>query len=517
VALDVLRRVSQTSSFANLILPKELSARGLSSADAGFVTDAVYGTLRWRGLLDAIIAAAAKRDISKIDGDALDVLRLGAFQVLFMAVPDYAAVNSSVDLTRSVGRGRLTGFVNAVIRKIATRGRKEWESMVVSRIPKEDAFARLAVRYSHPEWIVRELSASLDAAYGAAYEVAHGGVGDSGDDDGRSSDDAGVEETDANEQLPQLLAADNAAPDVTLAARPGLITPDALVAQLPPDSTVRPGKWSPYAVRVHGVNPAHVPAVQEGKAGVEDEGSQLAALALANAPLGDAVFGRSGEPDGSIGQKRPDKKTESAWLDMCAGPGGKTALLGAIAAERGVRVTANEPTEHRARLVEQNVAGLPEGVITEVTRRDGRDFGREMPGAFDRVLVDAPCSGLGALRRRPEARWTKSADDIAELTEIQRGLLNSALDAVTPGGVVAYVTCSPVVAETRGIVDAVLKGRGSADEEGTGRYERLDTAAVLKSIVPEIPLPEGARGDVQLFSHVHDTDQMFISLIRRVR
>lgn len=471
VALDVLLRVSQTASFANLILPKELSARSVTGKDAGFVTDAVYGTLRWQGLLDAVIAAASRRDLEKIDALATQILRLGAFQVLFMKVPDYAAVSSSVDLAREKGRGHLSGFINAVIRKIAQRDRHEWESMVVSRVPKQNGYKRLAVRYSHPEWIVRELDRSLRSALG------------------EESDDSGIA---------QLLEVDNEAPDVTLVARPGLISREDLEAQLPSSAQKSAGKWSPYALRVRGVNPAQIPAVEEGRAGVEDEGSQLAALALAAAPLS----GSDSNADSA--------RSESRWLDMCAGPGGKTALLGSMAAQRGVTLLANEPSKHRADLVRSNVKGLPAGVVSEVVSRDGRDFGDHMPQTFDRILVDAPCSGLGALRRRPEARWVKRSEDIAELSHIQRGLLTSALKAVRSGGVVAYVTCSPVLAETRDIVDAVLPDFPDCS--------RLDTAAVLHSINAELPLLQKGdeRGnDVQLFSHVHDTDQMFISLIRK--
>jgi 16S rRNA (cytosine967-C5)-methyltransferase len=144
--------------------------------------------------------------------------------------------------------------------------------------------------------------------------------------------------------------------------------------------------------------------------------------------------------------------------------------------------------------------------MAEVIERDGREIGRQWPRSFDRILVDAPCSGLGALRRRPEARWTKKQEDIAGLTEIQDGLLNSALDAVRPGGVVDYVTCSPVLAETREIVDSVLARRGDS--------ARMDAAGILRKVSPSLPLPD-AGGDVQLFSHLHDTDQMFISLIRK--
>jgi 16S rRNA (cytosine967-C5)-methyltransferase len=243
-----------------------------------------------------------------------------------------------------------------------------------------------------------------------------------------------------------------------------------------------------------------IPAVSEGKAGVEDEGSQLAALTFAKAALKETVSAR--------------------WLDLCAGPGGKTALIGSIAAQHGITVLANEPYPHRAQLVRSSTKSLPRKTIEEVIELDGREVWKKFPQTFDAVLVDVPCSGLGALRRRPEARWTKTEEDIHELATLQNQLLNSALDAVKPGGVVAYVTCSPVVEETTQVVDSVLAERSDC--------ERLDARSVLREIAPEIPLlsslPSSNQGegdihdarDVQLFEHLHGTDQMFIALIRRL-
>ncbi|WP_240541811.1 RsmB/NOP family class I SAM-dependent RNA methyltransferase [Bifidobacterium simiarum] len=471
LAYEVTMRVEEQDGFTNLLLPKALAAAQLSGSDAGFVTELVYGTQRWRGLLDAIVAAAARRRIEDIDPGLLVVLRLGVYQTLFMDVPAHAAVDETVELARRLyGRGR-AGFVNAVMHKVADRDRHEWESLVVSRVPKDRPHARLAVRYSHPEWIVDE----LDAAWRAA---------------GYADDPAA---------LPDMLAADNATPPVTLVARPGLIAMDELIDQLPDHAEYRMGLWSPYALRVHGVNPDLLQAVHAGQVGVEDEGSQLAALALAHAPL-------AGFPNDAENGADENATDDRHWLDMCAGPGGKTALLGALAASRGATLTANEPSHHRAELVRRNVSGLAEGTVDEVLEVDGRELGERFPGRFDRILVDAPCSGLGSLRRRPEARWRKRAEDITALADIQRGLLDSALNAVRSGGVVAYVTCSPALAETRAIVDAALAGRQDV--------ERLDAAAVLRGINPDLPLPE-AGGDVQLFEQLHDTDQMFIALLRR--
>ena len=226
------------------------------------------------------------------------------------------------------------------------------------------------------------------------------------------------------DELDDLLDADNASPEVTLVALPGLADPG---------EPRRP--YAPTAFGSPGGDPHRVIAATGGTVRVQDEGSQLVALALAAAaPI------TSGE----------------RWLDLCAGPGGKTALLAAIAREHDVTLEANEVIPTRARLVRNALRAVPGEVV--VHEEDGRSFGASHPGAFDRILVDAPCTGLGALRRRPEARWRKTPADVAELVPLQVELLSSALHALAPGGIVAYVTCSPHLAETTGVVQEVLRG-----------------------------------------------------------
>jgi 16S rRNA (cytosine967-C5)-methyltransferase len=236
--------------------------------------------------------------------------------------------------------------------------------------------------------------------------------------------------------------------------------------------------------------------VADGVAAVQDEASQLAAIALAAAPL-----------DG------PDR----LWLDMCAGPGGKARLLYGLAEEAGARLVAADLHEHRAALVRDALARTPRhGSGTTVITADG--LRPPWPdAAFDRVLLDVPCSGLGALRRRPEARWRKSESDLPALAELQRALLRSALAACRPGGVVAYVTCSPVPAETRDVVTAVVSSTPAteildAPAVLSPATEILDAPAVL-SPVPDIrsPAPQFA----QLWPHRHTTDAIFIALLRR--
>jgi 16S rRNA (cytosine967-C5)-methyltransferase len=178
--------------------------------------------------------------------------------------------------------------------------------------------------------------------------------------------------------------------------------------------------------------------------------------------------------------------------------------LGALAAERGARLVANEVAAHRVDLVRRAVVALPDGVV-EVRQSDGRELGALEPGRYDRVLVDAPCTGLGALRRRPESRWRRRPSDLAGLGPLQRALLASALDAVRPGGLVAYVTCSPHIAETHLVVEDVVRARDDVDI--------VDAAEVMRGVSPEIPL--SGRSDVQLWPHVHGTDAMFLAILRR--
>jgi len=223
---------------------------------------------------------------------------------------------------------------------------------------------------------------------------------------------------------------------------------------------------------------------------VQDEGSQLVTLALTRVPVG---------ADGH------------RWLDLCAGPGGKSALLGGLVGLEGGTLDAVEPAEHRAELVRRAVDGLP--VTVHVA--DGRTAPL-LDGAFDRVLVDAPCTGLGALRRRPEARWRRRPEDVAELSRLQRELLTAALRHVRPGGVVAYVTCSPHLAETVGVVAAVTRRRGkptgAEKPEEEVAVEQLDARPFLPG-VPEL----GPGPSVQLWPHRHGTDAMFLALLRRTR
>ncbi|GAA2849633.1 RsmB/NOP family class I SAM-dependent RNA methyltransferase [Nonomuraea rubra] len=488
-AYDVVRAVDERDAYANLLLPRLLRERGIKGRDAALATELAYGTLRGLGTYDAIIEMCSDR---APDPDVRDALRIGAHQLLRMRVPPHAAVGTTVDLVRlRIGQGAAK-FVNAVLRKIGSRTLEEWVP-IVAPDPADDPVGHLAVAYGHPRWIV---SAFRDAL----------GSGD---------------------ELAGLLDADNARPLVTLVARPGRSSVEELE-----DAGAVPGRYSPYAAYLREGDPGQIEAVAETRAAVQDEASQLVALALTRVPV---------EGDG-----------EELWLDMCAGPGGKAGLLDAIAtygdlaglseeARRraaggesdgagsgsagavagsgsggggagpgsagggaaaeafpgGARLVAADVQPHRARLVWETTRDA------SVVTADGTEPAWR-PGVFDRVMLDAPCTGLGALRRRPEARWRRDPAGIAELGKLQRRLLETALDAVRPGGVVAYVTCSPHLAETRVVVGDVMARRKDV--------EQLDARDHLPGIEG---LGDGPHA--QFWPHRHGTDAMFLALLRKIR
>ncbi|MCV7284062.1 rRNA cytosine-C5-methyltransferase [Mycolicibacterium wolinskyi] len=435
-AFDVLRAVSERDSYANLALPALLRERGIEGRDAAFATELAYGACRTRGLLDAVIERAAGRPPERIDPVLLDLLRLGTYQLLRTRVEPHAAVSTTVEQAGIEFDSARAGFVNGVLRTIASRDEQSWTDELAPSAAA-DPVGHAAFVHAHPRWIAQAFTDALGAEAG---------------------------------ELDALLASDDERPVVHLAARPTALTAEELAAQT--GGTV--GRYSPYAVYLSGGDPGRLSAVREGAAQVQDEGSQLVARALTLAEVDGADNGR--------------------WLDLCAGPGGKTALLAAIGKASGAHVTAVEPGERRADLVEQNTRGLD----VDVHRVDGRDS--DLQPGFDRVLVDAPCTGLGALRRRPEARWRRQPGDVPGLAKLQRELLSAAIKLTRPGGVVLYATCSPHLAETVGVVaDALRRHPVTA----------LDTRPLFD---PVDDLGDGPH--VQLWPHRQGTDAMFAAALK---
>jgi 16S rRNA (cytosine967-C5)-methyltransferase len=481
---DVLLAVATRGAYANLLLPSVLRDRRLSGRDAALATELCYGTLRGQGSYDAILSACSDRPVARMDPPVREVLRLGVHQLLRTRIAAHAAVTTSVDLAKDVAGPRTAGFVNAVLRRVSTQDFDAWMAAVTPD-RRADPAGYLAVRHSYPDWIVAAFREALadepqqapgaslagvegESARAAAEAALAGREGESA----RAAAEAALAETEA------ALVAGNAAPRVTLCALPGRCEPGELAGT----DGCEPARWSPFGAYLAQGDPASIPAVRERRATVQDEASQLAALALSRAEVAG-----------------PDQ----LWLDMCAGPGGKAGLLAGLAAARGARLVASDVREHRARLAADALAGL----LSAATVAADGTAPAWRAAAFDRVLADVPCSGLGSLRRRPESRWRRSPRQLPELARLQRTLLATALDSVRPGGVVGYVTCSPHVAETRDVLAAVLDGRQDAGV--------LDAPALLAGVAGlSCPAPFGKYA--QFWPHRHGTDAIFLALIRRM-
>lgn len=442
IAFELLRRVAEDDSYANLLLPKLLSDAKVDSRDAGFVQELAFGALRNKLLYEQIIEIASARENRTIDSHALIVLLLGVHQILGMRVPAHAAINESVNLAKQKASQSAAGFVNAVLRRVSERSRDQWINQVLDSADSADQ--RLSLVHSHPLWIVKSLRAALESR----------GLGDS---------------------LEDLLVADNTPAKVSVAALPGFSD----IRELSDFGTL--GVASPIGLELN-VPPSRVPQIQSGFVRVQDQGSQLAVLALLAAEV-------------SVEDRR--------WLDLCAGPGGKAALMLAVAKQKNVSFEANEVSAHRAKLVQQALDPI---VRMKVSIGDGRKVS-EGGARFSRLLLDAPCTGLGALRRRPESRWRKKSTDIPELARLQKDLFIASWDSLLPGGVLGYVTCSPHLSETTGLVSW-------AESQYRDDLELLPANAILNEINPNLGLDVTFR-TAQLWPHIHGTDAMFIALFRK--
>ena len=419
LAFEVLAEVGLQGAYSNLILPKALSESILEANDRALATELVYGTLRMQGRHDHFISAASDRSLEQIDPKALIVLRLGTHQLKQMRVPSHAAIYESVELAKKVVGKSTASFVNAILRKI--------DSLDFEQLSKPtQEYARLALEYSHPEWIVSSYFDSLK----------------------NSSD------------VISLLQANNNPAKPTLIAWPGLAAQGELL-----EAGALAIARSSVAATFDG-NPGDIAAIRERRAGVQDLGSQL------------------------VVEKFYDQfKPNLRWLDLCAGPGGKAAYLSALLKRDGGSLLANEISNERAKLVSQV---MQHG---EVNVCDGRSMPDEL-GKFDRILLDAPCTGIGALRRRPEVRWRRNLQDLKNLTQLQSELLESATRLLSPGGIIAYVTCSSHQAETKFQIKSFLKQHSN--------FTRISVQDERADI----------DGDLQLWPHRDGTDAMFLSLLR---
>lgn len=418
VAIDALVRV-EDGAYAHVLLPAKLRASGLDARDRAFVTHLVYGSVRMQRRLDALLAPRCHQPFDRLEPRVRAALRIGAFQLLDGVAP-HAAVSATVEAAPP----RARGLVNAVLRSVAAAG------------PDSTEPESLGERYSYPDWVVDELARALP-----------------------------------DDEVAAVLAAGNEPASVTLRPNPRVATADALAAELErAGGRVERGRLVADALVVAGLgDPAVLPAVAEGRATPQDQGSQAVLTVL-------------------------DPQPGERILDVAAAPGGKATG----AAERAVGGLVVAADVHAGRLGLVARAADRLGLVeVACVAADGRHL-PVRPGTFDRVLVDAPCSGLGVLRRRAEARWRVRPDAVAPLARLQRELLAAAAAAVAPGGRLVYSVCTLTRAETSGVA--------------AWAFAHLDGFTVEPPPGdPWRPLGPGAV----LWPHVAGTDGMFVLVLRK--
>ena len=444
LALRVLERVQRAGAYADLLLHANLGRSSLTAPDRAFATDLVYGTLRWRGRIDYLLRHVPDRDLDKLEPLVATALRLGAYQLLFSdRVPAMAAVDESVRCVRAAGIERATGLVNAVLRRLATQG----EGIALPTL-EDDPLAHLCYALSLPEWI----AARWLELYGpqAAAELAR-----------------------ASNEVPPLVVRTNrvrcSAEELLVELRPRF-----------PDAHRCPRARDGLVLGRRG-NPAEDPAFLAGRFTVQDEASQLVVALL---------------------DPRPGERV----LDTCAAPGGKaTAIAERVATGEGTggSVVAVDRHSNRLGLIRRQLRRLGLSNI-ELRNRDAtRPLEDCAPGSFDRVLVDAPCSGLGTLRRNPDARWRIGASDPARLAEVQRSILANAALALRPGGVLVYSTCTLLPEENEAVVQSFLEA-----SESFVLAPRDRAPEEVRSVID-------ADGFLRCLPHVHDTDGFFAARLER--
>jgi 16S rRNA (cytosine967-C5)-methyltransferase len=395
-AARVLERVAADQAFADLALDAELTRRRLSPRDGALATELVYGTLRWQRYLDWILAPHARRPLPALDPRPLALLRLTAYQLVFLErVPPFAAVNDAVSLARVRARPGTAEFVNAVLRAFARRGPREREPA-----PPADPVEALAVRCSFPTWLAARWVARDGAAEAAA-----------------------------------LMRAMNERPPLTLRTNTLRTTREALAARLRAEERLEttPARFAPEGLHVgHGGRPGAWRAFADGACVVQDEASMLVARLLAPA-AGDTV------------------------ADVCAAPGTKTTHLGQLMENRG-RIVAFDPRPDRLVLVVEGARRLGVGIV-DTEGGSVEALAPRFAEACDGVLVDAPCSNLGVLRRNPEVKWRRAPEDLPAAAARQREILAAAATMVRPGGRLVYATCSLEPEENDEVVAAFLLAR----------------------------------------------------------
>ena len=441
LASEILLKVDIQKAYADILLDQRIRIQRLQERDRALLTELVYGTLRWRGAIDAQLNRHLRRPLAETDPFIRNLLRVTLYQLLFLdKIPDYAAVNEAVQLAKKHGGGKVAGFVNGALRNFLRRNNETATPQAT-----DDSIAVLAVKYSHPEWLVKKWLEYFGLE--GAKELMRAN----------------------NERSPLVLRVNTLKSDrralLDLLERNGVT---AVATQWSPE-----GVWVQSGSAVDGL-----PGFHQGLFQVQGEASQLVAYLLASQP-------------------------EERVLDACAAPGGKTTHIAELMNDAG-EVTALDISARGIVKIRDNAARLGLTSVRALRSDASRDFPGSFLGHFDRVLVDAPCSGLGTLRSHPEIKWHRNPSDIERLGRLQEKILDRVVPCLRPGGVLVYSTCTLTRDENEQVVESFLKAHREFELENAAGY-----------------LPEQAKSMVQgsyflALPHRHNTDGFFAVRMRKV-
>lgn len=436
-ALKIINNINTNGAYANIALAKFLGKYEFSEQDRRFITELVYGTIKAGETLDWIIGHFVQRPLQKISPIILDILRMGIYQMFFLTkIPDSAACNQAVQLTKKYGHPGTVKFVNAVLRN-AGRNRDK----IIYPERDKDAISFLALKYFHPKWLIARWLKRF-----------------------------GLEATEA------LCQANNTTPPLCLRTNTLKIHRDDLIELLGEEKvSCKPSDWTPEGIVCREYpSLTTLESLRTGLFQVQDESSMLVAHVLAPQP-GEFI------------------------IDACSAPGGKSTHIAALMNNKG-RVLSNDIHEHKMHLIRDNANRLGITIIETLTA-DATLLGKSYALQADRVLVDAPCSGLGVIRRKPDSRWRKSESMLKELPELQLAILESAADCVKPGGILVYSTCTIEPEENDQVVQTFLHTRKDFCLEPVGKY-----------------LPIQIESDtLQLLPHIHQIDGFYIARMTKTK
>ena len=440
IALKILYDINEKGAYSNIAINKYLAANDLKSIDRAFVTELVYGTVKWKLAIDWVIMYFSSVRRKKISPWILNVLRLGVYQLIYMSrVPESAACNESVNLAKKYGHQAAAGFVNAIIRNIASN-----RNNICYPDRGADIVQYLSVKYSHQEWMVQKFIRLF-----------------------------GEEFTES------LLAANNETPSFIVRANTLKVSVEQLAESLAAEGVESfRGRYADDAIIIK--NPSAITRLEAFNKGffqVQDESSMLVVQAL-------------------------DPKSGELIIDACSAPGGKATHIAQLMHNKGT-ILARDVHEHKIKLINDAVARLGLDIIkTEIY--DAALPDTKYAKKADRVLLDAPCTGLGIIRKKPDIKWTRDIDT-SEITKLQLKLINTVSSCVKPGGILVYSTCTITPEENQDIIRSFL--------DTNSEFQMSDISGYLPK---ELGKYIEDKGMIQLYPNRDGTDGFFIARLERV-